>query len=113
MALEISIWVIIITIALILYFAGIWFKTPHLFLLGCALVIGSGALLWGFDGLLLGQQVQGFADNGAVEYAPIIVSMTNIGLVVLSLVLVSIGIVSALVIDFGGQISKRSNVYHF
>lgn len=113
MGLEIGIWLIIITIAGILYFSGIWFRVPHLFLLGCAMLIGSGALLWGFNGLILQQQVIGVTDAGAILYEPIIVSMENIGLSMLSLILIAISIISALTMNFTREIKPRSNVYHF
>lgn len=113
MALELSIFLIILGIAGILYFSGIIFRTPQLFLLGCVLIIGSGALLWGFDGLLLQHQVTSVSDDGVISYTPIVVGMENVGLAMVSLVFVAIGILSALVIDFGGQVKARSNVYHF
>jgi hypothetical protein len=112
MALELIIFSIIIIAAAIGYFGGIIFKLPHLFILGCALLIGSGALLWGFDGLITSY----YYDLSLPEpiLTPVIVDMTNIGLQMFALGLISLGVLSSLVIDFGSNIvSRRGSPFHF
>ena len=113
MGLEIMIWAIVLGLGLLAYFSSFYFSTPHLFVLGCALLIGSGALLWGFNGLILSQQVSSVSDAGIISYTPIVVTMENIGLAMTALFLIASGILSALVIDFGGQASSKKNVYHY
>jgi hypothetical protein len=111
MALDLMIWGIILGVGLLAYFSSFVFRIPHLFILGCALLIGSGALLWGYDGLITNYYYAEVA--GQLVHTPTIIDMTNQGLVMLSLFLVSVPILGALIIDFGGQVYKRKNVYHY
>lgn len=114
MAVELSIFLVIAISAFFAYFFGIYFKLPYLFVLGCALFIGAGGLLWGFDGLIVGRELIEVSDAGVLTYQNIVVTMDNIGLSMLSLVFISLPILSALVIDFGSSIkSNRSNVFHY
>ncbi len=113
MGLEIMIWAIVLGLGLLAYFASFYFRTPHLFVLGCALLIGSGALLWGFDGLILSQQVSSVSEAGVISYTPVVVTMENVGLAMTALFLIASGILSALVIDFGGSSVSKKNVYHY
>ena len=114
MALELIIWGVIAGIAGLGYFSGMIFKIPFLFVLGCAFLIGSGALLWGFDGLQIGTQAQYDSLTQSITYTPVIVSMSNLGLSMLALGLISTGVLSAFIMDFniGSSKSKRS-VFHY
>ena len=113
MALEVGIWLIIAIGGVLLYLCGILFKTPHLFLLGCAMLLGSGALLWGFDGLLLDQQLSSISDTGVLTYSNVEITMANVGLSMLALVLVAIAILSALIIDFDSNPTARGSPFHY
>ena len=113
MALEIGLWLIIAIGGTLLYLCGVIFKTPHLFLLGCALLLGSGALLWGFNGLLLDQQLSNISAEGVLTYTNVEVTMENVGLSMLALVLVAISILSALIIDFSSNPTARGSPFHY
>ena len=113
MALELSIWLIVAVAGLLGYVLGVYFRTPHFFLIGCVLLMGAGALLWGSDGLLVGRELVGISNAGVLSYTDVAITMENVGLQMLALVLVAIGIVSALVVDFGGQVSPKKSIYHF
>jgi len=113
MALELGLWLIVAIGSLILYFGGMYWRLPHLFVLGCALMIGSGALLWGFDGLLLDRELQSVSDAGVLTYTDIAISMTNLGLQMLVLAFVSIPIISMLVIKLDSAPSRRSSPFHY
>ena len=113
MALEIGIWLIFAIGGTLLYLCGVVFKTPHLFLLGCAMLLGSGALLWGFDGLLLERELVAIDGAGVLTYSDVVVSMENVGLSMLALVLVAISILSALIIDFSSNPTARGSPFHY
>jgi len=113
MALEIGIWLIFAIGGTLLYLCGVVFKTPHLFLLGCAMLLGSGALLWGFDGLLLDQQLSSISAEGVLSYSNVEITMENVGLSMLALVLVAISILSALIMDFSPRQTVRGSPFHY
>ena len=113
MALEIGLWLIIAIGGTLLYLCGVIFKTPHLFLLGCALLLGSGALLWGFDGLLLERELVAIDGAGVLTYSDVEVTMENVGLSMLALVLVAISILSALIIDFSSNPTARGSSFYY
>lgn len=113
MALEIGLWLIVAIGGILLYLSGIVFRTPHLFVLGCAVLLGSGALLWGFNGLLFDQQLTSISDTGVLTYTDVAITMDNVGLMMLALVLIAIPILSALVIDFGSNQTARGSPYHY
>ena len=113
MALEIGIWLIFAIGGTLLYLCGVVFKTPHLFLLGCAMLLGSGALLWGFDGLLLDQQLSSISAEGVLSYSNVEITMENVGLSMLALVLVAISILSALIMDFSPRQTARGSPFHY
>lgn len=110
MALSLTIFLIILGVALLTYVLGMMFKVPHLFLFGCVLLFGAGALLWGFDGLVTENY---YAIDGSL--AENIVSMSNIGLILFALVLVATPIVSILVIDFNslGRQQRHVSPFHY
>lgn len=111
MALELVIWIIFAGLGLTGYLASMYLRLPHLFILACALIIGSGALLWGFDGLITSHYYAEVA--GELVLAEVVVPMSNIGLQMLSLVLVATGILSALVINFNPKEFSHKNVFHY
>jgi hypothetical protein len=108
MALELVVWEIVIAIGLIGYFLGMYFRLPHLFLLGSVLTALSGALLFIFDGLITGHYytVEGI-------FTEVIVASSNIGLASLGLVLIAIPIVSFLVIDFDPKARRNASPFHY
>jgi len=114
MALELIVFSIFAVSALIGFFGGIYFKVPHLYLLGCALFIGCGGLLWGFDGLLLDHQLTSVGVDGVLTYSDVVITMSNTGLAMLALACVALPILSMLVLDFGnGSSVKRGSPYHY
>ena len=113
MALEIGIWLIFAIGGTLLYLCGVVFKTPHLFLLGCAMLLGSGALLWGFNGLLLERELVAIDGAGVLSYSNVEITMENVGLSMLALVLVAISILSALIMDFSPRQTARGSPFHY
>ena len=108
MALELIVWEIIIVLGLIGFFLGMSFKLPHLFLFGSILVVLSGALLFIFDGLITGYY---YTEAGAL--AETVVPFSNIGLTLLTLVLIAIPIISFLVIDFSPKATRSASPFHY
>ena len=108
MALELNIFLLILGAATVLYLSGVIFRVPHLFLFGCVLLFGSGAILWGANGLITNH----YYDVDAVLQTSVL-SMSDIGLVMFSLVLVAIPIVSYLVLDFNPVQAKRVSPFHY
>jgi hypothetical protein len=102
MALSLTIFLIILGVALLTYVLGMMFKVPHLFLFGCVLLFGSGALLWGFDGLITGNY---YALDGSL--AETIVPISNLGLTLFSTILVAVPIISFLTINLGNIMPQR------
>lgn len=116
MAVELAVWLIVAGLGIGAFIFGGITKQTYIFVLGCALLIGAGGLLWGFNGLLLDHQPTSFPDVGGVTtvvYTDVVVSMENIGLVVLAMVFVAIGVLSMFVIDFAGAAPVRRNTYHY
>jgi hypothetical protein len=114
MALELVFWGIFTLIGLGAYVFSLVSRSKFLFVISCALLIGSGALLWGFNGLLLEHQVSAISDAGLVSYTDVSLTMSNLGMVILSLVFVAVGVLSILATDFGsGQVDRTHRTYHF
>jgi len=111
--IDVLFWAIILVIGFVGYFLGVFYKVSPLFFLGCALIIGSGMLLWGSDGLLLQRQVSEVTDSGNIIYTDVGIDMTNIGLQMLSLVLIASGILSVMIFDFSGLKVKRGSPFHY
>lgn len=88
-------------------------RQSYIFVLGCALLIGAGALLWGFNGLIVDTHPVLVADSGVITYSDVVVDMSNVGLQMLSLVFVVLGVVSMFVINLGEGTSVRRNTYHY
>ena len=113
MALDIGIWLIFTIGATALCVGGMYYKLPHLFVLGCAMFIGSAGLLWAFDGLLLERQLTSVV-GGVLTYTDVSITMNNIGMQVLSLILVAVPILSALIINLDTAKSPaRGSPFHF
>ena len=112
MAVELALWLIVTILGGAGFLIGGLTGKHYLFVLGCALLIGSGALLWGGNGLLLDHQPTGYA-NDTITYTDIIVTMSDIGLQMLALALVGVGVISMLWVDFGGSGQVRRNTYHY
>lgn len=113
MALEVSVWLIVAIGGVLLYLSGVVFKTPHLFLIGCALLLGAGGLLWGFDGLLIDHQLTSITDAGVLVYSDIAITMENIGLAMLALALVAISVLSVFILDFNPKTVYRGSPFHY
>ena len=111
MALELTIWLIVIGVGLLGYFAGMVFRLPHLFLFGSILTALSGALLFIFDGLIVGHYYTEVA--GVLSLADITILFSNIGLTLLTIVLIAVPIISFLIIDFGGKQTSRTSPFHY
>ena len=111
MGLELTIFCIVILAAAIGYFGGMWFKIPHLFVLGCALLIGSGALLWGFDGLVTSHYYD--LSSGEPVWSNVVIDMSNVGLQMFALGLIALGVLSVFVINFGSASVKTRSVFHY
>lgn len=111
MALELTVWLIIIGIGLLGYFLGMSFKLPHLFLFGSILTALSGALLFIFDGLIVGHYYSEV--GGLLSLSDITITYSNIGLSLLTIVLIAIPIISFLIIDFGGTQTKTKSAFHY
>jgi len=111
--IDVLFWAIILIVGFVGYFLGVFYKVSPLFFLGCALIIGSGILLWGSNGLLLDRQVSSVDNNGLITYVDVGVTMENIGLQALSLVLIASGILSVFIFDFGGLKVKRGSPFHY
>ena len=108
MALELNIFLLILGAAAVLYLSGVVFRVPHLFLFGCVLLFGSGALLWGANGLITSQY---YGVDGVL--AQNVLDMTNIGLSMFAFVLVGIPIISYLVMDFSPHIARTKSPFHY
>jgi hypothetical protein len=106
--LELNIFLLILGAASLLYLAGIVFKVPHLFLFGCVLLFGSGALLWGSQGLITGY----YYDVAGVLQS-LTIGMDNIGLAMFALVLVGIPIISALTMSFDSTPIHTKSPFHY
>lgn len=107
MALEIGLWLLVVALGLITYFLGVTLRTQFLFLFGCVSIFGAGALLFAFNGLIMGYY---YTELGAL--ASIIVDSSNIGVLLLSFVFVGWGLISALVFDFTST-TKSKNPFHY
>jgi hypothetical protein len=107
MALEVSIFVLLLTISVGCYLLGLFSKTHFLFLFGCVLILACGASLFAFDGLITGHYYD--VDGGI---ASVVVSMSNVSLWVLALFLVALGVISTLVFDFQVPVRKISPFHY-
>jgi len=107
MALDIAIFGIVLSVAILFYLLGLFSKTHFLFLLGCTLMLGSGALLFIFDGLITGYY---YSVDGLLE--SIIVSSSSVGIYALAFVLIAVGVVSVLVFDFSVK-TKSKSPFHY
>lgn len=99
---------LILAVAGLLYLSGIIFKVPHLFLFGCVLLFGSGAVLWGFNGLITSQY---YDVNGVL--AQNILDMTNVGLAMFAFILLGIPIISALTMSFDNSPIRTKSPFHY
>lgn len=108
MAVELIIFELILGIGLLGFFAGMVFRLPYLLLFGSILTALSGALIYIFDGLIVGHYY--LADG---TFTNIIVNSGNIGLSLFALVLITIPLVSFLVINFDVKPSKGVSAFHY
>jgi len=111
MGLELIIFLVVLGAAGIGFFGGMAFRLPHLFLLGCALLIGSGALLWGFNGLVTGHYYDLSSDPPV--WTSIVVDMSNVGLQMFALGLISLGVLSSFVIDLQVAPVRKGSPFHY
>lgn len=108
MGLELNLFLIILGAGGLGYFLGMMFRLPHLFVLGCALVIGSGMLLWGFNGLTVGHYYLPDATLADITY-----TMSEVSMQMFALALIAVGILSALIIDFNVSLKRGASVFHY
>ena len=109
MAIELIVFGIMIGAAILCYLLGMSFKLPHLFIFGCVLLLGSAAMLWGFDGLITGH----YYDVEGV-FQSTVISISNIGLQMIAFSCVGIGLISLFVINFGGlKETCAPNPFHY
>jgi len=112
--IELSFFLLILIIGFVCFILGAFYRISPFFYLGVALIIGSGILLWGTGGLVLGRSVASVSDLGVVSYTNISVDIvTDLGLQALSLVLVACGILSVFVFDFSVSSSRRKSAFHY
>lgn len=107
MALDIAIFGIVLGVAILFYLLGLFSKTHFLFLLGCVLMLGSGALLFIFDGLITGYY---YSVDGLLE--SIIITSSSVGIWALAFVLIAVGVISVLVFDFSSPIKSKSPFHY-
>lgn len=107
MALEISIFVLLLAVAGIFYLLGLFSKTHFLFLMGCVLLGVTGASLFVFDGIITNHyyDVEGVLQS-------VIVTSSNLSLWVVALVLIAVGIISLLVFDFSVPVKGKSPFHY-
>ena len=108
MAIELTIFMLILGASALLYLAGMIFKIPHLFLFGCVLLFGSGALLWGSGGLITSY----YYDVTGI-LATNVLTMSNIGLAMFALALVGIPIISVLTIELNPSTKKTKSPFFY
>jgi len=108
MALDLTIFLIFLGASVLLYLCGMVFKIPHLFMFGCVLLFGAGALLYGANGLITGN----YYDVDGV-LAQTVVPMSDIGLTVFAIILVVIPVISFLVIDFNPGHARSISPFHY
>jgi hypothetical protein len=111
--MDLVIWLVIAVAGFLGYFLGTTLKLGHLFVLGCALLVVSGSLLWVGDGLVLGRELTEVTDAGELVYVNQTIGTDNVGLSALSVVLISVGVLSFLIMDFGGAMPVRSKAFHY
>jgi hypothetical protein len=107
MALDIAIFGLVLTIAILFYLLGLFSKTHFLFLMGCVLLLGSGAILFIFDGLITGYY---YSTEGLLQ--SIIVTSSSVGIYALAFVLIAVGVISVLVFDFSIK-GKSKSPFHY
>jgi len=108
MGIELIIFELILGIGLIGFFGGMIFRLPYLLLFGSILTALSGALIYIFDGLIVGHY---YLADGTLSN--LIVDSGNIGLSLFALVLIVIPIISFLVINFEVKPSKGVSAFHY
>ena len=114
MAVELVLWASILIIAGVCYFASQYFGSSHLFFISCALLVGSGALLYGFDGLVVDRLLASVDEFGVYTYTDVVVPISNVGLSMLALGLVSVGVLGVFVAAMSGASrTERSNPFHY
>jgi hypothetical protein len=107
MAIEITIFGIIAIAAILTYLSGIIFRTPFLFIFGCILLMGSGAALFGFNGIITGYY---YDVNGVIQQ--LVTPISNVGLAMVALVLIVIPLLSLLVLNIGSE-KKENRTFHY
>ena len=113
MGVELVLWLAVTLIGVGGIVFGLMGRQYFVFVLGCALLIGSGALLWGADGLIVDTHPVSIADSGAITYENVVVPMSNVGLAMLALVLIASGVLFILGFDFGSGQTVRRGTFHY
>jgi len=113
MALELTIWTILIIISLMAFLFGIYKKVSFVFIIGCILLAISGISLFAFDGLVLDRVISSVAGDGSFVYSLITVDMSNVALMSIGIMLIFIPMISFFIIDFKDVKQTNTNVFHF
>jgi hypothetical protein len=113
MAVALAFFCLIGFCALASYLMGLIFRIPVLFIIGNVLFLGCGAILWAGDGLELSKTLASVSDDGTLNYTVNSIAMSDVGLNALALLLVSIGVISFLVIDFRGSVQRSASPFHY
>lgn len=113
--MDFTMWALFLIIAFLLYFGSFMFKMPHLFALGCALLIGVGGLLFVTNGLTMDRQATTFNETtNTWSYTDVTIDSSNIGVFSVGLILVAIGVISVLIVNFNSeQKQNQRSVFHY
>jgi len=99
--------------ALASYLIGLLFKIPLLFIIGNVLFLGCGALLFAGGGLELSKTLTSVSDAGELVYTSNNILISDVGLSSLAFLLVAVGVVSFLVIDFNPALKRSVSPFHY
>ena len=114
MAVELVLWLLVSGLGVGGVVFGLTSRKHFLFILGCAMLIGSGALLWGGNGLIVDSHPTEISDAGVITYTDTIVTMSDVGLQMLALALIACGILFVLAFDFvPAQNYRRNGTFHY
>jgi hypothetical protein len=90
--------------------AGFVSKSSLFVFIGCALLIGSGAVLWGGEGLIVGHY---YDVAGLIQST--VIPITDVGLSMLAFALVSFGVLGGFIVAFNSTTSstQKTPTFHY